>query len=330
MIKNAKNSADTSAKDGNWKEYPKLLWRGIAMGMAEVIPGVSGGTVALITGILQRFVEAIHSVNGRAVKFLLKFKFKELFEQVHWKFLFMLFSGQFVGVMLFTRVIPLPRLLREYPEPMLGLFFGLILGSIFILARSAGLPKFSGILSYLLGGMIGALVVAGIQSDTPETPWFIFIVGAIAICAWILPGISGSFVLLLLHKYDYVWEAVTMHNSMPIWWNITNVILPFGLGAVIGLASFSRVLSMFMNKYPKNTTMAMTGLLLASLWAIFPFQNPVYQAVASGSEKFIGTHPYLPGAAQLAEPLNLLAIALAIFGCAFVIILDNIASKKKQ
>jgi putative membrane protein len=314
----------------SWKEYPGLLWRGMAMGTAEVIPGVSGGTIALITGILNRFVEAIHSADYTAVKYLFKMRIKELLSHVHWRFLVMLFSGQILGILLFTRCIPLPSLLRTYPEPMLGLFFGLILGSIVILAVDTGLPRLKGSISYLAGGVIGCMVVAGVQAETPETAWFLFVCGAVAICAWILPGVSGSFVLLLIHKYDYVWEAITLSNNMPVLWNLLNVIIPFGFGAVAGLVSFSRVLSLMMNRFPRYTTMAMNGILIASLWSIFPFQHAVFQIMASGKEKLVRTTPYIPTLQELLHPSGILALGLGAAGFVLVLWIGSLARKKKE
>lgn len=313
-----------------WSEFPHLLWRGVSMGIAEVIPGVSGGTLALITGVLGRMVDAIHSVDVKAVRCLLGLRFRALFEHVHWRFLVMLFSGQVLGILLCTRVIPLPKLLHEHPEPVLGLFFGLIIGSIVLLARDSGKPGPAGVVCYLAGGIAGACVVLGVQTATPDTAWFVFCCGAIAICAWILPGISGSFVLLLLKKYDYIWSAMTLNNGLPLATNLLDVALPFGLGALLGLASFSRVLSWVMHHFPKQTMMVMNGLLVASLYAIFPFQHPHYQMMANGKEKLVGTSPYLPGTGQLATTSGLLAIALLVVGCALVLWIDAMARRKKK
>jgi len=300
------------------------------MGMAEVIPGISGGTIALITGILNRFVEAIHSFNSSSLRLLFQFKLKQFLQIVQWQFLLMLFSGQFLGILLFTRIIPLPTFLRTYPEPMLALFFGLILASIILLARSAGKPDLKGLMSYLIGGIIGFLIVSGLQADTPESLWFVFLCGAIAICAWILPGISGSFVLLLLHKYDYIWEAITFHNDKSFSANLGQIILPFALGAIFGLMSFSRFLSFCLNKYPRSTTMGMNGLLIASLWAIFPFQNAIYLTMANGKEKLIKTTPYLPTGAEIMTNKGLISVFLILFGLSIVLIIDYLARKKKH
>ena len=321
---------DKTSQSTSFSEYPRLLWKGAAMGVAEVVPGVSGGTIALITGILKRFIEAIHSFDSTAVHLILRFRFREFFRHFQWRFLVMLFSGQVLGVLLFTKIIPLPSLLHSHPEPMRGLFFGLIVASIVMLARDSGLPGFKGILAYLVGGVIGGWVVAGIRADTPNEPWFMLICGAIIICAWILPGISGSFILLLLHKYNYVWEAVTMSNEMSFIHNVSFVILPFGIGAVIGLISFTRFLSWVMDRFPKHTTMAMTGLLTASLWAIFPFQDAVYEAMASGKEKLVSTRPFIPSAEYLARTESIVAFILMVLGFSLVLWIDHLARKKSR
>lgn len=299
------------------------------MGIAEVIPGVSGGTVALITGVLPRLLEAIHSFNVSSLRMLFSLRLREFMAATHWRFLLMLFSGQLLGVMLCTKVIALPRLLREHPEPMLGLFFGLILSSVILMIRDAGKPGWRGLLAYLGGGLAGAVVVAGIRADTPDAPWFIIISGALAICAWILPGISGSFILLLLHKYDYIWEAITFSNGLGAMHNVVNVVIPLGIGAVTGLVLFSRALSWVMHRWPKLTMMAMNGLLLVSLYAIFPFQNAVFETVASGKEKLVKAQPYIPPMDKLLSAQGLLTIGLCVGGAALVFTLDSLARRKR-
>ncbi|MBD3242603.1 MAG: DUF368 domain-containing protein [Chitinivibrionales bacterium] len=323
------SSDKTAAGGASWTEYPSLAWRGAGMGVAEVIPGVSGGTVALITGVLPRLLDAIHSFNISSIRMLLSLRLKEFMAATHWRFLVMLFSGQLLGVLLCTKVLALPRLLREHPEPMLGLFFGLILSSVILMMRDAGRPGWRGLLAYLGGGLAGAIVVAGVRADTPDAPWFIVIAGALAICAWILPGISGSFILLLLHKYDYIWEAVTFSNGLGAMHNVVYVIIPLGIGAVTGLMLFSRVLSWVMHRWTKLTMMAMNGLLLVSLYAIFPFQNAVYEVVASGKEKLVRAHPYIPSMEKLLSGQGLLTIGLGLGGAAVVFTLDYLARRKR-
>ncbi len=318
------------SESASFREFPRLLWRGVAMGVAEVVPGVSGGTIALITGVLKRLVDAIHSFDLQAGRFALGLRFGEFFRHIHWQFLLMIFSGQVLGVLLFTKVIPLPSLLHTYPEPMRGLFFGLILASIVMLARESGVPGIKGVFAYLGGLVAGGLVVAGLRAETPTAPWFMVLSGAVVVCAWILPGISGSFILLLLRKYNFVWEAVTLSNDMSFVHNLSFVIVPFGLGAVVGLVTFARLLSWVMDRFPRRTTMAMTGLLIASLWAIFPFQNPTFEIMASGKEKLVGTRPFFPTLEYLARPQSMLAVVLGLLGFGLVLWIDSMARRRSR
>ncbi|MCZ7646368.1 MAG: DUF368 domain-containing protein [Planctomycetota bacterium] len=311
-------------RSAEWREFPGLFARGVSMGIAEVIPGVSGGTLALITGVYTRLVDAIRSLDASVVRAFLKLQVRDALGRVHWRFMLMLFSGQLGGILLCTRIIPLPTLLRSNPEPVLGLFFGLVLGSIFLLARDSGLPGWKGVLAYLAGGGLGWLVVTSVPNETPTAPWFIFLCGMLAICAWVLPGISGSYTLLLLKKYDLIWGAVA-HPSLD---GILYILLPFGLGAFVGITSFTRLLSWVLHRYEKATMMAMNGLLIASLWVIFPFQNPVYEKHGA-KEKLVSTTPVWPPPERLSSLEVGLALGLPVVGLAAVLLIDRFARRKR-
>ena len=298
------------------------VWYGY--GMAGSHSRRFGRRSRLLPECLKGFVGAIRSVDVKAIKLC-----SRPLERVVRPCALAFFDvRQLLGIILCTRIIPLPTLLREHPEPMLGLFFGLILASAVMIARDAGRPGLRGIIAYLVGGLVGITVVMGVRADTPDAPWFIVVCGAVAICAWILPGVSGSFVLLLLRKYDYIWEALTFHNEMPFTSNLMYVIIPFAIGAVVGLTMFARLLSWVMKRWSQATMMAMTGLLLASLWAIFPFQLRQFETVASGKEKLISSRPFIPSASQLLSAEGLLAIGLAVAGFALVMYIDFRARKK--
>ncbi|MBE7462837.1 MAG: DUF368 domain-containing protein [Planctomycetes bacterium] len=311
-------------RSAEWSEFPGLFARGVSMGIAEVIPGVSGGTLALITGIYTRLVDAIRSADLTVLRALLSLKFKEGLARIHWRFLFMVFAGQLGGIVLCTRIIKLPELIKTDPAPVLGLFFGLVVGSIFLLARDSGMPGFKGLVAYLIGGGIGYWVVTGVPAATPMASWFLFLCGMLAISAWILPGISGSYTLLLLKKYDTIWGALA-HPSVD---GIVQILLPFGLGAAVGITLFSRLLSWILHHYEKITTMAMNGLLIASLYAIFPFQNPVYEMHGS-KEKLVSTTPHLPSEAELHSVSGILACVLPFVGLTAVLVIDKLARKKQ-
>ncbi len=311
-------------RSAEWSEFPGLFARGVSMGIAEVIPGVSGGTLALITGIYTRLVDAIRSADLTVLRALLSLKFKEGLSRIHWRFLFMLFAGQLGGIVLCTRIIKLPALIKSDPAPVLGLFFGLVVGSIYLLARDSVRPGIKGLVAYLIGGGIGYLVVTGVPAATPMASWFLFLCGVLAISAWILPGISGSYTLLLLKKYDTIWGALA-HPSLD---GIVQILLPFGLGAAVGITLFSRLLSWILHRYEKITTMAMNGLLIASLYAIFPFQYAVYEMHGS-KEKLVSTTPHFPSAAELSSVSGILACVLPFAGLATVLIIDRLARKKQ-
>lgn len=256
----------------SWKEAPILYLKGFFMGSADVVPGVSGGTMALIFGIYYRFVNAIKSVNLDVIKSLLTFRLKDVFELVHWKFLLILLTGVLSAILFFTRVIPLPVLMQTHPELIYGLFFGLIAGSIVLLIW--GLENFSwkSGLWILLGTFIGFTVVNLVPVETPNNMLFIFFAGSIAISAMVLPGISGSFILLILRKYDTVLGAFgKLGGSETV--DALLILVPFGLGMLFGIGLFARLLSWLLSKYYISTLCILIGFMAGSLYIIWPFQE---------------------------------------------------------
>ena len=269
-------SSDISAKDQtSLKEFPMLLLKGFLMGSADVVPGVSGGTMALILGIYERLLSAIKSVSGSVVKDVLTFRFMQAVAQVHILFMVMLFSGIATALAFFTKVVPLQVYMFTHPEIVFGLFFGLILGSIYVLIKAIEERHGSMIIFIVVGTALGLWVVQLVPTQTPEHPLFVFFSGVIAITAMILPGISGSYLLLIMRKYDFVLTnlgklggAETMEGFIALF--------PFIVGAAIGLALFSRVLSWLLASYHRSTLSVLIGFLLGSLLVIWPFQDREY------------------------------------------------------
>lgn len=258
-----------------FKEAPFLYIKGFFMGSADVVPGVSGGTIALIFGIYYRFVNAIKSVDSKAIRSALKFRLSDVFDQVHWKFLLILLTGALSAVLFFTRVIPLPELMHSHPELIYGLFFGLILGSVFLLIYD--LKDFSGkiVLYIAIGTFVGYQVVTLVPTETPENTFFIFFSGSIAISAMVLPGISGSFILLILRKYDTVLGSFgKLGGSETV--DALMVLVPFGFGILFGLAVFARLLSWLLKRYYTPTLCILIGFMAGSLYIIWPFQEQVF------------------------------------------------------
>jgi putative membrane protein len=256
-------------------EIPSLLLKGFFMGSADVVPGVSGGTMALILGIYTRLIDAIKSVDLDVVRSLLQLRLADVFSRVHWFFLITLLSGVFTAIIFFTRVVKLPELMFVSPEPVYGLFFGLIVGSVWFVGRSLGKITVASILWIIAGTAIGLWVVTLVPVDTSESAAFVFMSGALAITAMILPGISGSFILLILRKYDYILSQFGRLGG-PETMDAILVLVPFALGMVVGIVIFSRILSWFLHRYNVITLCVLIGFMIGSLYVIWPFQNRIY------------------------------------------------------
>jgi putative membrane protein len=292
------------------KAHLKIIAKGFGMGAADVVPGVSGGTMALIFGIYPRLINAIKSFDTDWIKGLLKFDLDVILHRPHFTFLIPLFVGIFAAILFFTRIVPLPVLIHTHPEIIYGLFFGLILGSVLVLMKETGSWTFKEFRFVIAGIAIGHLIFNMVPMQTPDASWFIFISGAIAISAMILPGISGSFILLMLKKYAYIFDAVGHFNFV--------VIVPFALGMITGLALFSRVLSWLLKTWYQETLSTIIGLLVASLWVIWPFQERIYEIIR-GQDRLLESNPYLPQ--QINADVSM-SIAMMIAGLLLVLILN--------
>lgn len=271
----AETDSNLNKDETTLKEAPFLYVKGFIMGSADIVPGVSGGTMALILDIYERLLLAIKSVDGAFFKSLFTFRLKRAFGQVHLKFIVILLAGILTAVGFFTKVVPLQIYMFTDPEIVYGLFFGLIIGSIYILVKSLESFTWKEGLFVLLGTAIGLWVVNLVPSNTPENSFFIFLSGAISISAMILPGISGSYILLILRKYDFILSAIGKLGGVETL-DAFGVLVPFGLGLAVGLALFSRFLSWLLSKYHTQTIAILIGFLVGSLYVIWPFQTREY------------------------------------------------------
>jgi putative membrane protein len=287
------------------------------MGAADVVPGVSGGTMALILGIYQRLLEAIRAFDVKLLRLVAARSFREAAAHVDLLFLIPLGVGILGAILFFTRIVSLPQLLRDHPEQIYALFFGLILGSIVVLVRGQGPMRAREFVSLAAGTLLGLLVVNAVPFETPVDTWFIFLSGALAICAMILPGISGAFILLLLRKYEYVFNAIGHFDF--------SIIVPFALGAVTGLMLFSRLLVWLLKHHYRITLAAIVGMLIGSLWVLWPFQMRSYEVIR-GREQLVFSTPVWPSDAGGAE---VLAAALCAAGIAAVFALDSLARRRR-
>ncbi len=293
----------------------KLAAKGFCIGSADVVPGVSGGTMAFILGIYQQLINAIKSFDLDWLRALAKADIAGI-KQAHFAFLVPLAIGMVCALFFFTRVVPLPVLIKTEPESIYGLFFGLILGSLFFLYRHLKKPLHPAQLMFLLLGTgFGIFIVTLVPASTPDDSWFIFLCGALAISAMILPGISGSFILLMMKKYAYIFNAV---GNLEM-----SVLLPFIGGIVVGIILFSRILSYLLASFYRQTILFISGLLIASLYVIWPFQDRVYEIVRN-KERLMSSQPYIPD--TLSTQVGL-ALLMVFIGLGLVILLELFAEK---
>jgi putative membrane protein len=293
-----------------------VLAKGVCMGAADVVPGVSGGTMAFILGIYQRLLEAVRAFDLRLLSLLWHGNFRGAVRHADLEFLLPLALGIFAALMFFTRVVPLPGLIQTHPQLIYGLFFGLILASVLVLLQEVGRIGWDGVLVLAAGAGLGLLIVNLVPMETPETSLFVFLSGAVAITAMILPGISGSFVLLILRKYAYVLDAVGRLDFV--------VLLPVALGAMTGLVLFTRLLVWLLHRYYRMTLMLITGILLGSLWMVWPFQERVFETVR-GRQRLLHATPIWPGHWGGADWV---AVGLVAVGLALVLAIHGMARSR--
>ncbi|MEX1330810.1 MAG: DUF368 domain-containing protein [Desulfobacterales bacterium] len=270
------------------KKAVSLALKGICMGSADVIPGVSGGTIALITGIYEDLIAALRSLDIKMVQKVFHLDIKGALADVHIRFLLTLFSGIIVAILSLAQLMN--YLLHHHPVPIWSLFFGLIVASILVVGKQVTNWLGKAGICFLAGILAAAVIVNLIPIKTPETHWFIFLCGVVAICAMILPGISGAFILLILGKYEFI--TATLKNPFLVQ-NII-VILVFCLGCGVGLAGFSRVLNYLLGKFHNLTLAFLAGLITGSLMKIWPWKEILETQVIRGKAHVIWGRPIMP------------------------------------
>lgn len=252
------------------KDYIMLAVRGVGMGAADAIPGVSGGTIAFMTGIFEELVASINSINTQAMRLLLSGNIKGFWQHINGNFLVSIGIGILFSVATLAKLML--YLLSQHPIETWGFFFGLIVASsIFILKEINKWTPLS-LLMVVFGIFLGVIVCTLSPTETPDDLWFIFLSGAIAICAMILPGISGSFILLILGKYEYIMSVISGLTSGDIKGNLP-IIAIFGLGALTGIISFSKFLHWLLRRFHRETLLVMAGFIIGSLVKVWPWSN---------------------------------------------------------
>lgn len=252
-------------------EIISLFLKGLGMGAANSVPGVSGGTIAFITGIYSRLVASLNNIDASAVKALFKGRFKEVWRHIDGNFLCAVLSGVLVAMFSFAKLMLV--LLDKAPIQTWAFFFGLIIASSVIMLGGIRKWGVNDVLWLLFGGALGVAICTMTPMQTPDGLWFIFICGALSICAMILPGISGSFILLVMGKYEYIMKVIA--DVLTFDWNAILVLCVFGLGCVVGLLAFAKFLHYLMDRWERQTLVVLSGFVLGSLVKVWPWNSYV-------------------------------------------------------
>lgn len=297
-------TAETPLDIDRGEPFWSVALKGFFMGSADVVPGVSGGTVAFLTGIYGRLIAAISAIRPSLLPPLLRGQWRAVASRLDLPFLIALGLGIVCALGTFTRIIPLPRLIERHPETVYAIFFGLILGACVTLLRRSGQRSGAAVAALSMGFVLALPVLTAVPDATPDSPLFLALAGACALSAMILPGISGSFVLLMLGKYATVLDAIG-HLDL-------TVLLPFALGGGLGFLTLANLLSWLIQRYEVLITHVMVGILFASLAVIWPFQHRTYAEV-HGKMKLMSSAPYLPDSpAPLLTATLLAGVALLV------------------
>ena len=295
------------------KDYGMLMLKGIAMGAADVVPGVSGGTVAFIVGIYEELINSIKSINPTNLKLLFSLRIAEFWKAINANFLLALVSG--IAISIFSLAKLITYLLENEPVLVWAFFFGLVLSSTYFVAKTITQWDWKTYLFFVIGTVGAYFITVATPTETPNNLFFIFLCGAIAICAMILPGISGSFILVLLGKYFYIMNAVKSLDIV--------VMLVFICGAFIGITSFSNVLSFLLRRFHNTTIATLAGFMLGSLNKVWPWKETF--------ETYVDSHGHIkPLVEENILPNTLLweGIGLMLFGFILVYVLEKISQKK--
>jgi len=312
-------------------DYLIITLKGLAMGAADVVPGVSGGTIAFISGIYQELIDSINNVNVSALKTLKKDGLKAAWKQVNGSFLLALLTGIGISILTFSKIIT--HLLETQPILVWSFFFGLIIASITLIWKEITSWKLVDILFLLIGITVSYYITIARPVSSPDSYWYLFLSGFIAIIAMILPGISGAFILLLMGSYETVIgtintfrEGLTTANSEIL----TQALLKLGVfavGAIIGLKSFSKILH-WMFEHHKNTTLTLlVGFMVGSLNKVWPWKEVLETRINSHGEVV----PYIDKSILPqnfdGDPKIVMAIVLAILGFVLIFGMEKMASK---
>ncbi len=298
-----------------------LFFKGVAMGAADIVPGVSGGTIALITGIYEELIESIKNINLRLFKTLFTKGFKTFWHDLNGNFLLTLALGIMSSILLLAQFIS--YLLSNHEFKIWGFFFGLILSSGILIYREANNITSSSLTYLFLGILIASIISISGPTTTPNNYFFIFLTGSIAICAMILPGISGSFILLLLSKYEFIINSIKDFKF--------DVLIVFALGCIFGLLLFSRFLSYLFLNYKDYVLSLLSGFLFGSLLKVWPFKTIIETRINSdGIKEAFVTRPALPNTGNIEEIIFFIMFSIVGYLLIYFLQKKSIQDNKEQ
>jgi putative membrane protein len=301
------------------KDYIVIGLKGLAMGAADVVPGVSGGTIAFISGIYEELLRSISNVNFDLFKTLKNEGFNAAWKQLNGSFLLSLFVGIFISVISLAKTIK--WLLENEPVLLWSFFFGLVVASIIYIGKQVENWNVKIIILFILGVLFGYVITVIPPTNVGEVNYlFLIFAGAIASCAMILPGISGSYILLLIGVYPIVMTAITTRDY--------KIIGAIALGVIVGLLSFSKVLKWLFTNYKNQMLIVLTGIMLGSLNKVWPWKETVSTYLDShGATKPLLEQSVSPFSFE-GDPQLMMAIVLIIVGFSLILIMEKLAVKK--
>jgi putative membrane protein len=296
----------------------------MAMGTANIIPGVSGGTIALITGIFERLINAIKSFNLKAIKLLFSGKLRQFARYTDLGFLVILFAG--VGVALISLARIFDFLFHQYPIYIWSYFFGLILASVYYVGRTVEKWNSVAVVLLIMGATLALLISFMNPATENSNTFYLVLCGIAAVCSMILPGISGSFILILMGNYQLV--AIDAINNLRV-----DILLPVLLGAVVGLLGFSYLLSWIFKRFRDQTIALLTGFILGSLGIIWPWKKTIYLLDAAGNLILKNEEPIVSRYAIAAPPALdasfFIAVFIMLIGIASIWLIEKQAEVEK-
>lgn len=307
------------------RTYISLFIKGMGMGAANVIPGVSGGTIALITGIFEQLINSIKSFNTTALKLFFSGKFKAFAQHVNLYFLIAVFAGVAVSILSIAKLFGF--LLNHYTVYIMAFFFGLILASIFFVGKTINKLSVAVVTTFIAGTAIAISLSLLTPAQENSSLWYLMLCGVVATCSMILPGLSGSFVLILMGNYKLV--MIDAINNLDLL-----ILLPVVIGAVLGLIVFSNILSWVFQKFRDQTIAILTGFILGSLGIIWPWKNEI-PVLTSNGDALIKDGKTVIESYQWFIPENftgevIWSIIFAVLGIIVIWITEFLASQKTR